>query len=289
VKDNIYTKLSLDDLSKSRSVDLEGSISSRNKLYNTELERQRANDRLCKEFATVAEKFSSWITETKDGITKSSKSLEEQLENVKQRKANLNSETKENMGKINELNGKMEEAGITNNRHTTLTAKDIQVQLQQYSEFLDRKAVMLEEEIASQKLKGITQEQFKEIEDSFNLFDANKSKSIDKKELKTCLYSLGEEKSNSEVDAILKKYGDGKVIQFPGFKDFMVSILGVTDNKEDILRAFKTINGRADDYANLEKMGMVMAGEDIKYVVDTAPKEEKGFNYAKWTESIFAR
>jgi len=288
VKENIYTKHSVDDLARARSSDLHGAMEKRNAGYKAELERQRANDKLCKEFATVAEGFSTWITSTKDTITKSKQTLEEQLSNVKGKKTNLANDTQGKMNEVNSLNGKMEAAGITNNRHTTLTAKDVQVQLQQYAEFLDRKIVMLEEEIENQKLKGITLEQFKEIEDSFNQFDADKSGTIDKKELKTCLYSLGEEKTNSEVDAILKKYGDGKIIKYDGFKEFMVTILGVTDTKEDILRAFKTIN-RGDDFAANDKMEIVMAEEDIGYFSETAKKEAKGFNYVKWTEEIFAR
>jgi len=288
VTENIYTNLTLEDLAKARSVDLKGAMDTRTKAYNVELERQRANDRLCKEFATVGESFYAWITETKDTITKSNKTLEEQLVNVKSRKSNLTQDTKEKMDQVNQLNTKMESAGITNNRHTTLTAKDVAVQLQQYSEFLDRKIVMLEEEIASQRLKGITQEQFKEIEDTFSQFDANKNGVIDKKELKTCLYSLGEEKTNSEVDAILKKYGDGKGIKYDGFKEFMVSILGVTDNKEDILRAFKTIN-RGEEFGNMKKMEIVMEEADVGYFTQTSKKEDKGHNYVKWTEEIFAR
>ena len=65
----------------------------------------------------------------------------------------------------------MQDAGITNIRHTTLTLKDVEVQWEQYTKFLDAKKSMLASEIEHSKLRGITPEQFKEIESNFKTFD----------------------------------------------------------------------------------------------------------------------
>jgi hypothetical protein len=94
------------------------------------------------------------------------------------------------MKPIQDLNAKIEAAGVTNNKHTTLTAKDVEVQWEQYQAFLNKKVKMLEEEIEHHRLRGITQEQFNEIEANFKQFDADNSGFIDKKELKALLYSL---------------------------------------------------------------------------------------------------
>ena len=69
----------------------------------------------------------------------------------------------------------MEAAGITNIRYTILTAKDVQVQWEQYQAFLKKKEKMLQEEIEHHKLRGITQDQFNEIEANFKQFDHDKS------------------------------------------------------------------------------------------------------------------
>lgn len=61
---------------------------------------------------------------------------------------------------INATDAKMEAAGIVENRHTLLTAKDVEVQWEQYKIFLDKKKKMLEGEIERSKLRGITPEQF---------------------------------------------------------------------------------------------------------------------------------
>jgi len=286
VTENMYTKLSNDDLAKAYSA-LEHALENRNKAYQTELARQRANDQLCKDFAHLVDPFSKWISDQKDAITKSTASLEDQLANVKHRESQLATDGAK-LHDIDALNKKLDEAGITNNRHTTLTAKDVHVQFEQYKAFLVRKQKMLEEEIEQHKLRGVTPEQLKEIEDNFAKFDADKSGKIDKKELKTCLYSLGEEKTNAEVQAILKQYGNGEAIPLDGFKQFMIGILAVTDSKEDILNAFNVIN-KGDSVGRVAKMEIVMSEHDLSYIKKTAPQADGGINYHAWTEDVFSR
>lgn len=134
--------------------------------------------------------YTSSCSNAKDDITRSKASLEEQLNNIISRIANLSKDGSP-LEKIKEVNDRMDERGITNNKYTTLVAKDVQVQWEQYQAFLERKKNMLEAEIAHQKLRGITPEQFKEIEDTFKQYDTDNSGSIDRKELKALLYALG--------------------------------------------------------------------------------------------------
>jgi len=286
VTQNIYTKLTLDDLAKANT-SLEGALKSRHEAYDKELARQRANDQLCKDFAGLVDPFSKWISDQKDTISKSTASLEDQLSNVDSRIKGVGTDGAK-LKDIDSLNAKLDAAGITNNKHTTLTAKDVHVQWEQYQAFLQRKKKMLIEEIEQHKLRGVTPEQLKEIEDNFKRFDADHSGKIDKKELKTCLYSLGEEKNNAEVVAILKTYGDGEGIVLEGFKKFMVGILAVSDSKDDILNAFKLIN-KGDEIGRTPKMELVMGESDITYINQTAPKANGGIDYKSWTHDVFSR
>ena len=102
------------------------------------------------------------------------------------------------------------------------------------------------------------------------------------------MYSLGEEKTNAEVQAILKQYGDGEAIPLEGFKQFMIGILAVTDSKEDILNAFSIIN-KGDTVGRINKMEIVMPEHDLAYIKKTAPQVEGGLNYHAWTEDVFSR
>lgn len=219
VTDNAYTKLTLDDLAQARH-SLNESLTARNEAYAKELARQQANDALCHKFAQLVEPLAKWIVEQKDVITQSKLSLEEQLQHVEARLASVNADGASKLDEIHSLEEQIEAAGITNNRHTNLSYKDVRVQFDQYEQFLQSKKKMLEDEIQQEKLKGITASELREIEENFKQFDSGTKGHLDKKELKACLYSLGEEKTRAELEAIIKHHGDetGSTIQYEGYK-----------------------------------------------------------------------
>jgi len=188
---------------------------------------------------------------------------------------------------INHIHRQMEDAGITYNRHTTLSAKDVEVQWNQYKSFMITKSKMLEEEIETAKLRGMTPEQIKEINDIFLLYDQDKDNHINKKELKACLYSLGEEKTNNEIDQIMAKHGDGGNITEPKFKEFMIQLFGDNETHESVLAGFRLIN--KGDVAHHDRMKKVMEDYDISYIERTAPKAGDGWDYTTWTKDIFSR
>jgi len=286
VKENIYTTSTPDSLTALEQT-LRKALAERQAKYAKELERQVSNDNLCKEFATLADGFSKWIGEQKDIITNSKKDLEEQLKFVEERISSLDSDAKK-FPPIVGLSEKMAKAEISNNKHTTLTLKDLEVQFEQYKAFLNIKKKMLEEEILHHKNRGITPEQFKEIADNFKQFDADHSKTINKQELKACLYSLGEEKSRSEVEAIMTKYGVSGEIPFENFKEFMMGVLGDSDTKDEIRNGFSLIN-KAKNPSNMENLSVLMNDYDLDYLKKNAPASGGGHDFDAWTESVFAR
>jgi hypothetical protein len=54
------------------------------------------------------------------------------------------------------LQAKIDQAGIKNNRHTSLTARDCDVQWKQYVAFLQTKRQMLADQIETKKLRGVS-------------------------------------------------------------------------------------------------------------------------------------
>jgi hypothetical protein len=191
VRDNVYTDATPASLAQVRA-SLDAALAARSQAYQAELDVQRANDALCKRFADVADPLSRWITEQKDVITKSKAELDEQLAYVQQRLASTAADSA-NLAQVRSLQDEIDSKSITN-RHTLLTARDVEVQWQQYEAFLGRKKQMLQEAIEHHKLRGITPEQYAEIETNFKQFDKNSNGRLEPKELKACLYSLGEER-----------------------------------------------------------------------------------------------
>lgn len=286
VTDNVYSAATLDDVSATTST-LEENLGKRREAYEEELRVQRENDAICKEFANRAEPLASYIAERKDTVTSSKGSFDEQFAYVEGLIADLPSQDG-TLASIEEQYKKIEERNITYNRHTILTWKDVEVQWDQYKIFLERKHKMLSEAIENEKLKGVTQEQLQEIESNFQQFDADGNAKINSKELKACLYSLGEEKGQSEIEKILKEHGDGSEIGYEGFKEFMINVYGDADTKDEILAGFHLIN-RGEEHSPLDRLQDVLSEEDVQYITTTAPNVEGKYDYRVWVEDVYSR
>jgi len=235
----------------------------------------------------VADPLAQWIIATKDTITRSKGKLREQLAFVEAKIANADKDGAVR-STINELQARMDAAGITNNRHTLLTAKDVDVLWEQYTQFLEKKKKMLLTEFENEEMRGITPEQMAEIETNFRQFDADKSNTIDARELKACLYSLGEEVPQSGIVKIMEEYGHGKSIDFDGFKRFMIHLFGDTDSKEDVLAGWDLI-AKGEPAVKVDRLEFTCAPEVTDYIKQTAPKKGDGYDYRAWTEDVFSR
>ena len=263
-------------------------MAARKPAFDAEPARQRHNDALCKEFAALADPFSKWIHEQKENITESRAELEAQLAAVVERIESADADGAK-LAPIRAKQAEMDEAGIANNRHTTLTLKDLEVQFDLFRSFLAEKRKMLETEIENARLKGLTEQDLNEIRDNFQSFDSNKDDKIDKKELRSALYSLGEEKTRAEIDALFAQLAVDNLIPFEKFREFMIELLGVSDSKEEIISGFSLINKFDPKVADVARMAMVLNEHDVNYLKETAPKVDGGVDYVAWTEDVYSR
>jgi len=287
VTENVYSTLTVASLGEAHGK-IEAALAKVQADYDTELARQRANDALCKEFADQVEPLNKFIADSKEAITNSKDDLDAQLAKVDSEIAALPSHQPK-LDAIHATYARIEAAGITNNRHTILTNKDVDVLWKQYSIFLEKKKKMLEDEIANQRLRGVTAEQMAEIKHNFKQFDKDGSGSINSKELKACLYSLGEEKTNSEIEKIMKEHGANGELSEANFVEFGIHLYGDADTQEEILAGFKLIN-RGEEVAHADKLEPVLKDEDYKYITTTAPVISPNvYNYQAWTADVYSR
>lgn len=288
VTDNQYTTITSADLDSSLA-SLNDAIAKRNEAYETELARQRANDALCKSFADKATPFSEAVASKKKEVTESDAKLEDQLTRVDALIGEAAADNKAVIEELSGINAKMEEAGITTNTHTPLTFKDCSVMGDMYASFLDRKKKQLEEEIEHANLRGLTREQYAEIEAQFKEFDSDSSGSLDKFEFRAALFSLNEDRPQKEVAELMSKYGSVETgIPESGFTEFMISVLGDTDTKDEIVGGFKLINHEGE-VATTEYLGDILDDETRDYITSTAPAVDGGFDYVAWTDDVFSR
>jgi len=290
VRDNVYTVYVTSDLVEARAK-VDSAVAARRHKYNEELSVQRYNDQLCQKFAKLVDPLARFIRDGKEAITSSNSSLEDQLSLV-----NTKLGSRDNDGRvlhdIQVVAKEMEDRKITHNEHTTLTVKDIGVQWDQYKSFLENKKKQIEEEIELAKLRGLTPDDLKEIEDNFRTYDKNHNNHLDTNELKACLYSLGEERKKSDVEALMQKYGDGRNLTYPQFFELMIQVFGDLDTKDEILNGFKLINRVAEGHppvATREKLSNVMQDDPVNYILTTAPPRDDGVDYSAWTEDVFSR
>jgi hypothetical protein len=119
-------------------------------------------------------------------------------------------------------------------------------------------------------------------------FDKDNSGFVDKKEMRACLYSLGEELQRSQVEQLVTQFGSGGRLSLPQFKQLMISLLGVSTTQDNILKGFEYIaRGRDDVPANI--LSRYLSATDVAFVTKTAPSSAEGLLYRPWVEEVFAR
>eukprot|EP01137_Pigoraptor_chileana_P036254 Opistho-2@31501 len=268
---------------------------SKKQTLETELEKQKTiNDNLCREFATAAKGFVDWLNASKQSISARGGSLEDQLSNVDGIIAG-HAQGDVKLAEIDAIDAKIQQRQITNNPHTSITVQDAKAQWYQYQLLLKKKKTLLEAEIENSKRAGLSADQLKEINDNFAYFDKNGNKSLDRKELKACLQSLGEEATPADLTRILAEYdkdGDGHIAQSE-FVEFMIKKLGDTNTQEEILNAFSLL-AYEKDHVNAEFLDSVVNDltfkqHHVEYLQAEMKPLSDGYDYKTWTSEVFAR
>jgi len=288
VTESPYTSVKVADVDKMAS-DVAAAQKQRGDAYKKELERQRANDALCKKFSDAAIPFTKSLLDNKGAVSNNSAAMEAQVSQLKERIVSADKKEGARLPEIKSIQGQMDTAGIQTNPYTLLSFKDVDVQWQQYLSFLQRKQKQLEDEIAHKKLRGITPEQMEEINKQFTQYDTSGNKMLEPSEMKACLFSLGHDADMLSVKKIMKQYGGKETeINYDGFKEFMIAQLGDTDTKDEILLGFKLINN-GSDVAIKDHLGQVLPDDAVTYILTNAPKKGNGADYAALTAAMFAR
>lgn len=287
VTHNKYTEHTVAELGE-RGATLTAAQAARNAAYDAELERVRFDDSLCSKFAGIANPLSALFDANKEIVTNATGDLEAQILTTGEKIAE-EAAHKDKIAEAQAVQAEMDGRGVQFNAHSHLNSADIQLLQEQYQSFLTKKDTQLKEELAYKAMRGLTQEQFDEIDAQFTQFDKDGSKALSKSEFKSCLFSLGEEKNGKEVVATMEKFGTAESIQYAGFKEFMISTLGDSDTQPEIMEGWELINKGAEVCKVLLMKETILRDEDVSYVEETAPKVGDDYDYKAWTEDVFSR
>eukprot|EP01006_Ploeotia_vitrea_P029924 TRINITY_DN62384_c0_g1_i1.p1 TRINITY_DN62384_c0_g1~~TRINITY_DN62384_c0_g1_i1.p1 ORF type:complete len:184 (+),score=97.51 TRINITY_DN62384_c0_g1_i1:39-590(+) len=131
----------------------------------------------------------------------------------------------------------------------------------------------------------LTDEQKQEVKEAFDLFDTDKSGSIDYHELKVAMRALGFDVRKAEVLKLMKEYDRKETgqIDYADFVDIMTTKMSERDPQEEIRKAFSLFdddNSGAISLKNLRRvareLGEVLNDDELQAMIDEFDKNADG-------------
>ena len=132
---------------------------------------------------------------------------------------------------------------------------------------------------------GITEEEIEELREAFNLFDTDGNGTIDPRELKSAMQSLGFEAKNHTVYQMISdidKNGSGD-IDFEEFLDLMTVKVGEEDSPEEIRKVFNLFDDDKTGYITIQNLkrvakdlGESMSEAELLEMIERADSDKDG-------------
>ena len=123
----------------------------------------------------------------------------------------------------------------------------------------NQKSLQMDTKKPASRRPGLTQDEIEELRQAFDLFDTDDSGTIDPKELRAAMQSLGFDTKNQTIYQMIQdidKNCDGEV-DFDEFLELMTSRLAGSDTKEDIQKIFELFDDDKTGYISLQNLKRV--------------------------------
>lgn len=132
---------------------------------------------------------------------------------------------------------------------------------------------------------GLTKEEISEIKEAFDLFDTDGGGSIDPKELKDAMNSLGLEARNQTIYQMITDLDadNSGAIEFKEFLDLMTARMSDRDTREDIKKVFRLFDEESRGVVTLKslrrvskELGETMEDNELQEMIDRADSTGDG-------------
>jgi actinin alpha len=290
--ENTYSKLSYADLTNKWHA-FQALVESRKSKLATELTTQEENETIRLEFAEKAKAFNEWINEQTaavSAVTASHKELEEKHADA----VALNASIASNQGQYAEAhqtNQKLEDARITDNRHTELTIEVLKLRWEKLNNLAKETEDLIQKQILAKKNTDVSADELKEFRDCFDHFDKDKNGSLERLELDACLKSLGEDLNEHQLTRVVEEYGKDGVVFFDQFVEYMIKTRKGSDTPDNIKASFR-IMAEDKDYITEAQIRSVLPPARADYLVANMPAypgHEGAFDYNKFTDDLYSQ
>ncbi len=121
---------------------------------------------------------------------------------------------------------------------------------------------------------GLTEDEIYEIKEAFDLFDTDGGGSIDPKELKEAMNSLGLETRNQTIYQMISDLDadNSGSIEFKEFLDLMTARMSDRDTKEDIKKVFRIFDESNSGY--ITKKSLMRVAKELGETMDESELNE---------------
>ena len=133
---------------------------------------------------------------------------------------------------------------------------------------------------------GLSEEEVLEIKEAFDLFDTDETNSIDPKEIKQAMVSLGFDSKNQTIYQMVSDLdadGNGS-IDFEEFLKLMTTRLSDKDSLEDLKKVFYLFDDEKTNFINIQnlrrvakELGETMDDNELQEMIDRADTDNDGF------------
>ena len=114
-------------------------------------------------------------------------------------------------------------------------------------------------DIRNYEERGISLEDVKQIKEAFDLFDNDKSGSIDSKELKEALKNIGLTTENATLNNIMESLDadHSGTVDFDEFFDLLSSKATIGESEADLKKVFELFTGNKSDYIDFDTLKQI--------------------------------
>lgn len=286
---------------RQKRMGLEQAQDARRATYQAELARWREDDAACKEFADLVNPIHGAVEGMLQTLMATGNSEEDQLAAVTKVLEDFQTECFK-LPNAQKLAVGLAARSIVVNPYSTNSVDLVQSELENVQHVAEKKRPHLESLIEYKKFKGISPAQYTEMETLFKEYDANDSNSISAKELRSCLFSLGEERSKSEIAKYMATFAKGKgELTFEQFRDLMMELIGDMGTSDGLVESFRMLSS-GQPFITLEPQladcisdGLLKSGDVDFFKSEAVASEEEGaaaingLNYGAWVAAVCSR